>query len=61
MYKLALGGFSLYRRRRNIPKGFGGEAERKRTKLGSTVMNRVSLFYPLVSFMYSKVNFLQVL
>ena len=52
MYNLALGGFALYRWRRNIPEGFGGEAKCKRTKLGSTVVNRVSLFYPFVSFLY---------
>ena len=61
MYKLALGGFSLYRLRRNIPERFGGEAEREKTKLGSTVVNRVSPSYLPVSFLYFKVDFLQVL
>ena len=61
MYKLSLWGFSLYRWRRNIPESFGGEAEWEKTKLGSTVVNQVSPSYLLVSFLYFKVDFLQVL
>ena len=47
MYKLSLWGFALYRWRRNIPESFGGEAEREKIKLGSTIVNRVSLSYLL--------------
>ena len=50
MYHLALGGFVLDRWRRNIPKGFGGEQEWKRTNPGSNTVYQVSLFYPLISF-----------
>ena len=42
--------------RRNIPESFGGEAEREKTKLGSTIVNQVSTFYLPISFLYFKAD-----
>ena len=61
MYDILFGRFSLCRWRRCIPESFEEEAEQKKLRLGSTIVNRVSLSYLLLSFLDFQVDCLEYL